>query len=195
MWPKSISEFSISKSYWALNAKHYFLYDSIFLSVLASFLANPVWIMALLCSKFFKVSLGLSKLSPNSLFKHSRAFSSLKVSLYLYSLSFKYTIFTFYASTYSTACTSYYFEHMLALIVSSGPLLMSFPDYAGIFPLLSHWHSVLPVREESSLSFQHVLWIEAESCVYHSVYLCTSSALTLAFHTEKVLLAVGLGGA
>ena len=105
MWPESISEFSISKSYWALNAKRYFLYGNI-LSVLASFLASPVWIMSLLCSKFFKVSLGLSKLSSNSSFKHSRAFCSLKVSIYLYSLSFKYIIFTFYASIYSTACAS-----------------------------------------------------------------------------------------
>lgn len=105
MWPKSISEFSISKSYWALNAKCYFLYGNI-LSVLASFLASPVWIISLLCSKFFEVALGLSKLSPNSLFKHSRAFSSLQVSMDLYSLSVKYTTFTFCDSIHSTACAS-----------------------------------------------------------------------------------------
>lgn len=76
------------------------------LSVLASFLASPVWIISLLCSKFFKVALGLSKLSPNSLLEHSRAFSSLQVSMDLYSLSFKYTTFTFCASIYSAACAS-----------------------------------------------------------------------------------------
>lgn len=63
------------------------LYGNIFLTVTASFLCQPSFDHITSLLKILQSFPGLVKISPNSLFKHSRAFSSLTVSTYLYSLS------------------------------------------------------------------------------------------------------------